>query len=140
MEAVYWLILFAIFLVFEIITLGLSTIWFAIGSLVAFIAALIGANLAVQIILFIIVSVITLVVARPIAEKYFNKNTIKTNVDAMSGKSGVVIEEIDNIKAKGRIEVDGMEWTARSEDDNSIIEKGKIVTIVKIEGVKAIVK
>jgi membrane protein implicated in regulation of membrane protease activity len=124
----------------EIISLGLTTIWFAFGALVAFIAALLNASLAVQIILFILVSVATLIVARPWAEKYLNKNTIKTNVETMQGKTGVVTEEINNIKAQGHISVDGMDWTARSEDDNCVIPEGQVVTVIKIEGVKAIVK
>lgn len=140
MEAFVWLILFVLLLVIEIISLGLTTIWFAFGALVAFILALIGVDFAGQIIIFVIVSFATLLLVRPLADKYLNKNTIKTNVEAMAGKTGVVTEEINNVSAKGRITVDGMEWTARSEDDSEVIAEGEIVTILKIEGVKAIVK
>lgn len=140
MDALFWLILFIVLIAFEAISLGLTTIWFAFGALIGFIAAIVGAGMPVQIILFFAVSVATLLIIRPWAEKYFNKTTIKTNVDTMQGKTGIVTEEINNIKAQGHISVDGMDWTARSQNDDVVIAEGQTVTIVKIEGVKAIVK
>ena len=44
MEAIIWLVIFALLIVVEIITLGLTTIWFAVGAFVAFVAALLGAR------------------------------------------------------------------------------------------------
>ena len=52
----YWLIALAVFLVIEIITMGLTTIWFAGGSLVAFIASLIGVPVVIQIAIFLVIS------------------------------------------------------------------------------------
>ena len=90
MEAIYWLIIFLVLLVIEIFTLGLTTIWFAIGAVAAIIAALAGAEVIVQVMLFVFVSFITLVLTRPIAVKYLGKNTLKTNVDELVGKTAVV--------------------------------------------------
>ena len=52
MESYYWLIIMAVLILFEIITLGLSTIWFAFGALAAFVASLLGANIVIQLIVF----------------------------------------------------------------------------------------
>ena len=92
-----------------------------------------------QVLVFLVASIVLLVFTRPIATKYFNKSRTKTNVDSKIGKQAIVTERIDNLIGEGRIVTDGMEWTARSLD-SSVIEEGTVVTIEKIEGVKAIVK
>lgn len=137
--SIFWLAALIIFLVAEIITLGLTSIWFAGGALVSFIASFLGANLVVQIILFLVVSIVLVAVTRPLASKYFNKNRTKTNIDAVVGKRGFVVAEIDNLKGQGEISLAGQVWTARSAD-NSVIGKDIEVEIVAIEGVKLIVK
>lgn len=134
-----WLIALIALLIIELITLGLTTIWFAGGALIALIAALCGAPFWLQFTLFLVVSAILLFVTRPIAVKYWNKDRIKTNADGLVGQTALVIEEIDNIKAKGAVSVNGLEWTARTAD-NSIIEKDKVVVIKEIQGVKLIVE
>lgn len=137
--SIFWLAALIIFLVAEIITLGLTSIWFAGGALVSFIASFLGANLVVQIILFFVVSIVLVAATRPLASKYFNKNRTKTNIDAVVGKRGFVVTEIDNLKGQGEISLAGQVWTARSAD-NSVIGKDIEVEIVAIEGVKLIVK
>ena len=78
MKSICWLIVFLVLLVLEIISLGLTTIWFALGALVAFIATLAGAGYVIQFIVFIAVSFVTLVLTRPLAVKYFNTNIFTT--------------------------------------------------------------
>lgn len=134
-----WLIVMVVCLVVEISTLGLASIWFAGGALLAMIIALIGGPLWLQILVFLVASIVLLIFTRPLATKFFNQNRTKTNVESVVGKQAIVTEAIDNIKGQGRIVTDGMEWTARS-FDSSVIEEGSIVTIEKIEGVKAFVK
>lgn len=134
-----WLIGLIVFLVIEIITLGLTTIWFAGGALVAFIASLFGASVVVQIILFFVVSFALLFFTRPIVQKHLNNNREKTNVNSMTGKEGKVIEAIDNFNATGRILVNGMEWSARSAKDDLVIPVDARVIIQKVQGVKTIV-
>lgn len=133
-----WLISIAVFLVIEIITLGLTTIWFAGGALVAFLAGICGANIAIQVVLFFIVSFIMLLGVRPSACRKFNSKRIKTNVDSLIGTECKVLEQIDNFNQKGKILLDGKEWTARSADD-IVIEAGERVQVVKISGVKVYV-
>lgn len=138
-EAIGWLILLILLILIEIATLGLTTIWFAGGALIAFIAALLGFDFVVQIILFFILSVILLIFTRPVAVKYFNSNRVPTNTESLIGTRAKVTEAIDNISNQGTVLINGLEWTARA-TDNRIIPAGAIVKIVKITGVKVIVE
>ena len=137
MEPIIWLGILAVLLVIEGLTTALTTIWFAGGALVAAIACYAGANLTVQILLFLCVSLVLLIFTRPLAMKYFNKETIQTNANSLIGKKAVVIQEIDNLAQTGQVRI--IEWTARSADDEKIGE-GTVVTIEEIRGVKLIVK
>ncbi|MBS6196478.1 MAG: NfeD family protein [Clostridiales bacterium] len=140
MEAIFWLAAVIVLIVIEIATLGLTTIWFAGGALVACIAALFHANLLVQILLFLGVSILLLVFTRPAAVRYLNTNRTKTNAESLVGKDAIVTQEIDNLKAQGQVQVNGLEWTARTEKNQEAIEQGVIVEIEKIDGVKLIVR
>lgn len=140
MEAFLWFGLFIVLLVIEIITLGLTTIWFAGGALVAFIASVLGMPLAGQFVLFLAVSFLMLYFTRPWAVKYVNKNRAKTNIDSLIGKTAVVQEEINNLKAQGKVILNGMEWTARGREEQSVIQKGALVEVLEINGVKLIVR
>ena len=140
MEPMYWLIAMAVLLVIEIITMGLTTIWFAAGALVAVVAALLKAPIAVQFILFVVVSVVLFFFTRPVVEKYLNNNRTKTNINSIIGEEAKVTEEIDNFNQKGAVVVRGLEWTARSADDKEIIEAGSKVIIKEVSGVKLIVE
>ena len=139
MDGIFWLIVVVVMAVIEIITLGLRTIWFAGGALASFAASLLGANLLVQSILFVTVSVVLLAVTRPLAVEFFNKGRTKTNAESLIGKTAVVQQEIDNLKAAGMVTVDGQEWSARSKDD-SVIPAETRVEILEISGVKLLVR
>ncbi len=139
MEGVIWLFIVVVMAIIEIITLGLTTIWFAGGALVAFVASLLGANLIVQIVLFIVVSVGLLALTRPLAVKFLNKDRESTNAESLIGKRAVVKQEIDNLNAQGMVSVNGQEWTARAYEEK-IIPEGATVEIMEISGVKLLVK
>ncbi len=139
MEGVFWLFIVVVMAVIEIITLGLTTIWFAGGALVAFVASLLGANLSVQVALFVVVSVGLLALTRPLAVKFLNKGRESTNAESLIGKKAVVKQEIDNLNARGQVSVNGQEWTARSLEDK-VIKEGKTVEIAEISGVKLMVR
>lgn len=140
MEAILWLGLMIVLLIVEIATLGLTTLWFAGGSLIAFFAALLHAPVFLQVLLFLVVSIALLYFTRPIAVRYLNKSRVKTNVETMIGKEAVVTQDINNLHAKGQVVVSGMEWTARTSTNEETIEKDAIVVIEKVDGVKLIVK
>ena len=135
MQTVYWLILFVILLVIEIFTMGLTTIWFAGGALVAFVTGTV-----VQVIVFIVVSLVLLIATRPIAVKFFNQERQKTNAESLIGQQALVLEDIDTLQSKGRVEVNGQEWSAKTDDLDGKIAKNTVVVIEGIQGVKLIVR
>lgn len=139
MEAMYWLIALAVLLVTEILTLGLTTIWFAGGCLVAFIISMFGGPLWLQILVFLAVSLIMLIFTRPVALQYLNRNRAKTNYESIPGQEGRVTERVDNFNETGIAVVNGQEWSARARDDSEILEPGDKVQVLEIKGVKLIV-
>ena len=138
-STILWLIVVAVMLIVEIFTMGLTTIWFSLGAVVAAIASNMGASMWMQIILFAVVSVVVMLLVRPFAMKVMNKEKAKTNLDEMIGELAVVIETIDNQKEQGLVKFRGVEWMARS-TDNSVIEKEQVVVVDSVSGVKLMVK
>lgn len=136
----FWLIAMIIFIIFEVATLGLTTMWFALGSLAALAVAVVGGQLWLQITVFVVVSILTMFCFRKVALNLFNQNREKTNVDGLIGKKGIVTEEISNLHATGQVTISGLEWMARSVDDELTIEKGAVVVIREIRGVKLVVE
>ncbi|MBQ8807485.1 MAG: NfeD family protein, partial [Bacteroidaceae bacterium] len=102
-----WLIIFVVCIAVEIATMGLTTIWFAGGALIASVVAAIGGPIWLQVVLFFVVAFILLYFTRPIAVKYFNKDRVKTNVESMIGKQAIVISEINNLQGIGQVTVGG---------------------------------
>ncbi|MDD7642064.1 MAG: NfeD family protein [bacterium] len=138
--AAAWMALVIIFLVVELVTVGLTTIWLAGGAFVAFILAAVGAGFWVQLIAFFAVSFVLIYFTRPFAVKYLNPRRTRTNSEELIGEVVKVIERIDNREAEGRALVKGLEWSARAVSDDMIIEKDTLVKVVRIEGVKLIVE
>ena len=134
-----WIAMFVILLIVEGLTMGLTTIWFAGGALVAFILSLFGVNVFVQIAVFLVVSVVLLFGTRPWAKKYLSGRKYGTNYDGVIGKVAKVVEKVDNYNATGLVSVNGTEWTARAEDANDIYEPGTLVKVKNISGVKLII-
>ena len=136
--AILWFILMVVFLWMESSTVSLVSIWFACGSLAAMIAALFGAQIWLQLVLFVAVSVLLLASLRTVVKKFITPKLVKTNVDAVIGTTGIVVEAIDNIRGTGRVKLGGMEWSARSTED-AVIEEQTLVTVDRVEGVKVFV-
>ena len=109
-----------------------------LGALAAMIASLLGGEIWLQAVLFIGVSALLLALLRPVLKKYVTPKIVPTNVDSLIGTEGIVIEEIDNINAKGRVKLGSMEWSARSTSEE-IISAGSKVQVDRISGVKAYV-
>ena len=135
-----WLIIFVVCIAVEIGTMGLTTIWFAGGALIASIVAAIGAPIWLQGVLFFGVSFILLYFTRPVAVKYFNKDRVKTNVESMIGKQAIVISEINNLQGIGQVTVGGIEWSARTVQEGITLPVGCVVVVRAISGVKLIVE
>lgn len=138
-EATVWLGLTLAFLIVEgVCAFHLVSIWFAAGSLIAMVTALLGGPLWLQGVLFLTVSCALLALMIPLVKKLLRPKLENTNVDAIIGSQGYVTDAIDNLDAVGQVKLGGMYWTARS-DDGKPIDKGTLVQVCRIEGVKVFV-
>ena len=135
---IIWLVIAVVMGVTEACTVQLVSVWFAIGSAAACITSLFTDQIYIQVIVFVVVTAIALAVTRPLVKKLKRKRPEATNADRYIGKTGVVIETIDNAAAKGLVKVDNEKWTARSVD-GQLLEPGDRVVVTAIEGVKLIV-
>ena len=135
-----WLALLIGFLIIEIATVGLTTIWMAGGALIALILALAGLNIYWQVGVFIAVSFLLLIFTRPFAAKYINSHHEKTNYEGIIGKVVRITEKVNNLEMTGTAVVNGLEWTARTETDTEILNPGDLAKVIRISGVKLIVK
>ena len=140
MDMIGWLVAFVILIGIEAATMALTTIWFAGGAVFAFFAAVLGFSIQTQLVVFLIVSFILLLFTGPLAMRFVNRETVKTNVDGLIGRRAKVITKIDNNEPSGATVVDGQEWTARSMDDAVTIPVGTHVVIKEVRGVKLIVE
>ena len=137
---IVWLVVLIVSIITEIISLGLTSIWFAGGALAAVVLAAFHLPVQIQVLVFLVVSILLMFFARPIAVKYFNKDRVRTNVESMIGRQAIVICEIDNLQGVGEVTVGGQEWMARAEEDGRIYAPGDVVQIVAVKGVKLIVR
>lgn len=140
MYEIFWLVAFGVLLLIEILTLGLTTIWFAAGALAAFLCAVLNTPLMVQIIVFIGVSAVMLIFTRPIMARHLNAKTTKTNAESLVGGKARVLIPVNNLKAEGQVMVNGMEWTARSTKDEVTFQKDEMARIAGISGVKLMIE
>ena len=127
--AIIWIALIIIFAVVEIITIGLTSIWFAGGAVVALLVDAAGLGPVWQFAAFVVVSVILLVL------KYMKPRLVKTNYEAAVDKNVCLTEAVDNIKGTGTAVLNGQEWTARAYEDGKTFEAGMIVKVKEIRGV-----
>ena len=135
---IVWVVIAAVFLVVELVTVAMVSIWFLAGALAALLAAALGAAFVVQLILFLIVSALCFVLLYPRLKHFVRKNNQPTNADMVVGQTCVVTTRIDNIAGTGAVTVDGKTWTARTADGETV-EAGSLVRAESIQGVKLIV-
>lgn len=131
----FWFAAMVTFAVVEGFTVSLVSFWFAGGALAALVATLLGASPAIQWTVFVVVSGAMLAALRPLVKKYLRNDVTPTNVSAVVGKTCLVTDRIDNLRATGTVKVNGVIWTARSSDD-SVIEPDTLVRVDRVEGVK----
>ena len=137
-EAIFWLAAMVVFIAAEAMTVSLVSIWFAAGALGAIIVALLGGGLVLQVTVFLMLAVALLLSLRSIVRKHFTPHVTKTNIDSVIGATGIVVTPVKNIAALGQVQINGMEWSARS-SDNSHIPAGAMVRVDRVEGVKVFV-
>jgi membrane protein implicated in regulation of membrane protease activity len=137
-EWVYWMIAAAALAAGEIFTMGFFLGPVAIAALLAAIVALAGAGLALQFVVFIAAAVASLWLLRPIARRHLHTPAqLRTGTAALVGARAVVLERVD--ADGGAVKIGGEVWTARSYDEDSVIEPGVRVEVMKIDGATALV-
>lgn len=134
-----WLGAAVLFGVVEAATAGLVSVWFAVGAVGAFFAALAHLSVTVQLVIFAVVSAAALAATRPLMKRFGENRRVPTNLDRVIGRTASVTEDIDNEAASGTVYVDGKTWTARSAGGETI-PAGTKVEIQRMEGVKLFVK
>lgn len=137
--AILWIALAIVLAIVEALTVGLLTIWFSVGALVASILAYFGVSFWLQLLVFLMVSLLLLYYTKPLAEKKLRIGAYKTNVDAMLGKAAMVVEEIPPYGA-GQVKLSGLFWSAVTAPQHAPIEIGRMVKVLGVEGVKVIVE
>ena len=137
---VLWLVVVVVFLAVELMTVTLTSIWFAAGGLIALFVAMAGGGFAFQMIAFIVGSFGMFFATKPWADKVINSKKTSTNADRAVGEEGRVVERINNLDHTGRVVIQGQDWMARTEDDKETIEQGELVRVLRITGVKVIVE
>lgn len=135
-----WLIVIVVFTAMELSTVTLTSIWFAAGGLAALLVAMLGGNLPVQVIAFLVVAFGLLALTRKWADRFLDGKKQSTNADRAIGQIVKVSERVSNLDGTGRAIVHGQDWTVRTVDDDDIIEKGELVRVLQIKGVKLIVE
>jgi len=138
MSSTFWLILFIVLVVIELITVGLVSVWFAFGAVAAFITSYFTDNMFIQIPVFVVVSIVSLIVTRPLVKKWSSKNIIQTNVNKLIGETAIVLEDLSKTNI-GKVKVNGQIWSAINSEKGKI-KKEEEVEVLSIEGVKLIVQ
>lgn len=136
-----WLIIAGFFFIAEMITVGFFVFWFGIGALIAMLVSFIcPGNIALQSAVFVISSTLLIFLTKPLVKKITKLDIkLKTNAFSIIDKTGIVTQDINPTHGIGQIKVSGETWSAKT-TDNSVIEKGTQIKIIKIDGVKAIVE
>lgn len=136
-----WIIAAIIISIFEILIPAFVLVSLGAGCLVASAGALLHLGINLQIGAFIVGALAAFFGIRPFFTRYCYRASpgVKTNADALAGKTGRVTEVIDEQINSGRVFVGGDDWKAISLD-GSIIEKNSKVEVVRVEGAKVYVK
>lgn len=138
---IMWLAIFILFVLVELVTTNLVTIWFAIGAIFAGITAVITPNIYIQICVFIVISLIALILTHPFLKQMHLKSISRTNADMVIGKEGIVTQKITKLNS-GMVKINGILWTAILEEKSktSEIPENTIIFVLGINGVKLIVR
>lgn len=143
MEAYMWIVWLGIFvlaLVIEAFGSELVSIWFAAGALISLIVSFIpGAAWWIELIIFSVVSVTTLLCLRPIIKRFMKRNIVHSNVDELIHKKGKMTKGCDELN-HGEVKINGVTWTAYSNNEKTPIKEGALVEVLAIDGNKLVVK
>ncbi|MBE5805497.1 MAG: NfeD family protein [Clostridiales bacterium] len=134
-----WLIIAILFFILEMMGPGFLLFWVGIAALITMVVSIFVDSIVIQIGIFTISSILLLFCTRSFVKKISKNDTVNTNAYSFIGKKGIVTKEIHPTNGTGQIKVDGEVWSAKS-ISNDIISEGELITILKIDGVKAVVQ
>ena len=134
-----WLAVIFLALVIEGLTAQLISIWFVPGGLAGLISGFCGAGEWIQVLIGAVVTLICLIATRPLVNRVMKFRKVDTNSGRLVGQTGIVVQEIRNLDAAGQVKIQGSVWSARS-DTGEVIPLDRKVSVLRIEGVKLIVK
>ena len=134
----FWLIVAIIFGVGELMTTSLTLIWFSIGALIVMLISIFIESILWQVVVFAVISITLLVIATKYLVDRDREVKYNTNLQGIISQKAIVVEDIEPYES-GVVKLNGEEWTAVYKDELKI-EKGKVVEIIEIEGVKLIVR
>ncbi len=141
MSWIVWVVAACLLGIGEVHTNGLYLLPFAVGAALAAVVSLIGVGAILAAIVFLAVSLLVFAALRPVARRHRRlPPAIRTGAAALVGKRAMVLERIANEEGVGCVKIDGGEvWTARSFDDDAVIDAGERVEVVEIRGATALV-
>lgn len=132
-----WLVVAVFFLVVELLTTTLVSIWFVPAAIIVCFLTFVVDSLALQIAIFVVLSAIFMVIARKVYKKYIKKPVDDVNQnEKLMGKVAIVTE--DTTPISGRIRVGDVYWRAVSENGETI-PKDEVVVIKRVEGTTLVI-
>jgi membrane protein implicated in regulation of membrane protease activity len=123
--------------VVEIHTFAFVPVWFLPPALASFTLSLVGIPVRIQVIIFFSATFMLLLLSRTLFRKS-KRNRASRGHDHIIGRHAIVTEEINNYKDTGAVRINGLTWTAKSDDDDIIYESGLVVTVIDINDTEAI--
>lgn len=140
MEILFWALAVIAFVIAEVLTIQLVSIWFAAGAFVTLFATyFFELSWLQQLGVFIVASAVFLVMSLPLIRKRKKNRAVATNADLDVGRHATVIEEINCDKGTGRVTLSGVNWSAVPENENEVISEGTVVIVKKVMGAKLLV-
>ena len=142
MDWLFWIGGALLLVVIETVTADLTFLMIAGGALGGGLTSFLGGPLWAQVVVFACVSTLLLFAVRPWAKRRLAATTpqMKTNVDALIGRSATTITAVDD--GGGRVRLGGEEWSARlapAVQGMTRLEAGASVTVTEIDGAVAVV-
>lgn len=132
-----WIIFAVLFAVVECLTVQLVSVWFCISSVLCAVLYYFTKSVSLSVTVFAVLSAVLVIATRPLVKRVINKEHQPTNADRVIGKKAVVTTKIEPDLNLGQVKVDGQVWSAKSD---VVIDEGETVEVLKIEGVKVVVK
>lgn len=135
-----WLVLIALFLVIEMLTLDFTFLMLSFGSALGLVTDLVGLPAWAQVIVAAVAAAAFILFLRPplLRRLHRGEDPTKSNVDALLELRGIALQDVTQISGQVKLS-NGDTWTARSSSPIAI-PQGSPVAISAINGATAIVR